>query len=91
MPLGSRLGPSEAVLDSLGPLANAGFRCFEVLDGRLGPILALLGPILSQNGTPKLPQMFSKSNPKIGHKMDPKFNQTNILMYGRDIIVLPII
>ena len=29
--------------------ANAGFRYFEALDGPLGPILAPLGPIWSQN------------------------------------------
>ena len=32
--------------------ANAGFRCFEALDGPLGPILAPLEPIWSQNGSP---------------------------------------
>ena len=60
-PLGSLLGSSDAVLESLGPpkswkktwffqvFANAGFRYFEALDVPLGPILASLGPIWSQN------------------------------------------
>ena len=31
--------------------ANVGFRYFEALDGPLGPILALLGPVWSQNAS----------------------------------------
>ena len=55
MPLGSRLGVPEAVLDNLGPqkilntqdfqvFANAGFRYFEALDGSLGPLLGQSDP-----------------------------------------------
>ena len=65
MPFVSLLGPSQAVLDSLGTqkanvfkvFANAGVWYFEVLDGPLVPILAPLEPIWSQNGSPKWPQI----------------------------------
>ena len=33
--------------------ANVGFRYFGALDGLLGPILAPLGPVWSQNGSQK--------------------------------------
>ena len=63
MPLESRFGPSEAVLEGLGPpkifktncfggvCKLKGLRYFRALDGPLGPILAPLEPIWSQNGS----------------------------------------
>ena len=62
-PLGKLLRSSEAVLEGLRPpktcknnlflkvFVNAGFRYFEALGGPLGPILAPLGPIWSQEGS----------------------------------------
>ena len=77
MPLGKLLGPSDAVLDGLGPpktlknkcflkvFANAGFRYVQALDGRLGPILAPLGPIWSQNDLQNASPNPSKSTLKL--------------------------
>ena len=69
VPLGSHLGPSEAVLDGLGH--QKGFRkfrswYFEGIDGPLGRILAPLGPIWSQNRTPKLLQKLTKNGATFG-------------------------
>ena len=45
------------------------FRYFGALDGPLGPILAPLGPIWSQNGSQMGPQM-APNRAKMGHLGD---------------------
>ena len=84
MPLGCLLGPSEAVLDGLGPpktfnnrgffkvFANAGFRDFEALDGPLGAHLGPSWADLVPKWVPKWPQKLSKQCPKTDPKNDPK-------------------
>ena len=58
--------------------ANAVLRYFGALDGPLGPILAPLGLIWSQNEPPKLPQKLSeKISKNLSNKMTPKMKKTN--------------
>ena len=84
MPLGSLLGPPKALLGgSWTPktlkncrvfkvFANATFWVFGVCDGRLGSILALLGPIWSQNGYKNSPKSGPNSVQKLVQKMTPQ-------------------
>ena len=74
MLLRSLFGPSEAVLDSIGPqkpsvvvrvFANAGFRYFEVLNGLFGCILATLRVDL----VPGSPKNGPQSGPQIAPKL----------------------
>ena len=60
------LGPPKALKKQLffRVFANVGFRYFGALDGPLGPILAPLGPIWSQNGSQNGSPDGSKSTPK---------------------------
>ena len=74
--MGDFFGSLDAVLEGLGPpktlknqlffevFANVGFWYFGALDGPLGPILAPLGPIWSQNGSQNGSPDGSKSTPK---------------------------
>ena len=55
--------------------ANAGFRYFENLYGRLGRVMAPLGPICSQGVPQQSPQKSSRSCPKINPKLDPQINK----------------
>ena len=60
------LGPPKTLKNKLffKVFANVGFRYFGALDGPLGPILAPLGPIWSQNGSQNGSPDGSKSTPK---------------------------
>ena len=80
MPLGSLLGPLEALLGGLKSekmptvprenhfFINTGLWFFEDLNGPLGLILVPLGQIWSQNGS----QHGSKSDQKVGPKIIKK-------------------
>ena len=80
MPLGSLLGPFEALLGGLKSekmptvprenhfLINTVFWLFEAPNGPLGLILVPLGQIWSQNGS----QHGSKSDQKVGQKFIKK-------------------
>ena len=60
------LGPPKTLKNQwfFKVFANSGFRYFEALDGPLGPILAPLGPIWSQNASQNGSQNGSKSTLK---------------------------
>ena len=72
VPLGSLLGPLEALLGGLKSeqlqtvqrekhfFENVAFLVFEALDGPLGLILPSLWPIWSENGSQNGPQKWSK-------------------------------
>ena len=80
MPLGSLLGPSQSVLDGLGPqktfksinrfkvFANAGF-------GTLKLLMALLGPILAPSWADLVPKWIPKIAPKVVQKMSKNWSK----------------
>ena len=85
MPLGSLLGPPEALLGGLKSekmqtvrrekhfFENAAFWFFEAPDGSLGLILLPLWPIWSENGPQKWPpKVVQKVTKKWSKKMIPK-------------------
>ena len=92
MPLGNLLGPLEALLGGLWTpktLKNqrffkvfgiVAFWLFEPLDGSLGLILTLLGPIWSQNGPQNGPKSGPKSDKKVIQKMIPNFTQNKQIL-----------
>jgi len=85
VPLGSLLGPSQAVLEGFGPpkiertnfkvFAIAGFRYFEALDGPFGLILAPLGPIWSKMGPHNGPKNAQTNAQKLVQKLTPKITK----------------
>ena len=84
MPLGSHLGPPEALLGGLWTpktlknqwffkvFENGTFLVFEALDGLLGLILAPSWADLVPKWSPKWAPKWSKSGPKNGPKNDPQ-------------------
>ena len=93
MPLGNLLGPLEALLGGLWTpktlkkhwffkvFGIAEFWLCEPLDGSLGLVLTLLGPIWSQNGTQNGSKSGPKSDQKVIQKMIPHFtNNKQILV-----------
>ena len=87
MPLGSLLGPLEALLEASGPqkprktegflrfLKMQLFGSLELLMALLGSSCPLLGPIWSQNGSKMGPKSGPKSDQKVVQKMTPKFTK----------------
>ena len=87
MPLGSLLGPLEALLEASGPqkpkktegflrfLKMQLFGSLELLLALLGSSCPLLGPIWSQNGSKMGPKSGPKSDQKVVQNMTQKITK----------------